>query len=71
MGLLVVWVFRLRAEGGPIVQAAAVAETPGWMVWTTVIAGYVALVVIAIWPNVAKTSEITAAGDRGDLDRGE
>jgi uncharacterized membrane protein len=71
VGLLLVWVFRLRAQGGSLVRAAAVAATPGWFVWATVVVGYACLFLIALWPDVGKASELRGAGDRGDLDDGD
>ena len=71
VGLLLVWLFRLGSEDEPLVQAAAVSSTPGWIVLGVVIAGYVCLFVIAFWPDAAAMTETGGAVDRGDLGRDE
>ncbi|NHN48110.1 DUF2270 domain-containing protein [Halostella sp. JP-L12] len=68
-GLLLVWLFRLGGEEAPIVEAATVSGTAGWVVFGVVIAGYVCLFALAFWPNVAATSETAEGTDRGDLGR--
>ena len=67
VGLLFVWLFRLNGESGPLIQAAAVSNTPGWLVFTVVLAVYGCLTVIAFWPDAAAITETGNNGDRGDL----
>lgn len=67
-GLLVVWLFRLNSADESLVQAAAMSNTPGWIVLGVVIVGYLSLVVIAFWPGTTAVSELDDGVDRGDLD---
>jgi len=67
--LLFAWLFRLSGERGSLVQATAISNTPGWIVFGTVVAGCVCLFLIALWPNAAATAETNDAVDRGDLER--
>lgn len=68
VGLLFVWLFRLNGADEPLVQAAAMSSTPGWIVFGVVSVGYVSLVVIAFWPGTRTVSELDEEADRGDLD---
>jgi uncharacterized membrane protein len=67
-GLLLVWLVRLSGENKPIIEAASVSGTPGWIIFTGVVAGYVCLFAITFWPDVGLTTETGDEGDRGDLD---
>lgn len=69
VGLLFVWVFRLNGADESLVQAAAISNTPGWIVLGVVSVGYVCLVVIAFWPGTRTVSELNDNIDRGDLER--
>ena len=67
-GLLVAWLVRLGGEDEPIVEAASVSSTPGWLVLSIVLAGYVCLFVTAFWPYATSPSEIHGDANRGDLE---
>ncbi|WP_135535451.1 MULTISPECIES: DUF2270 domain-containing protein [Halostella] len=67
IGLLLVWLVRLSGESEPIVEAASVSGTPGWIVFTCVIAGYVCAFAIAFWPDAQASTETDSEVDRGDL----
>jgi len=67
VGLLLVWLVRLSGESRPIVAAASVSGTPGWIVVSCVLAGYVSLFAITFLPDVALTTETADEGDRGNL----
>ena len=51
-----------------MIRAAAVSNTPGWLVFAVVLAVYGCLTVIALWPDAAAITEMGNNGDRGDLD---
>ena len=68
VGLLFVWLFRLSGENQPLIRAAAVSSTPGWIVFAVVLAVYGCLTVIALWPDAAGITETGDSDDRGDLD---
>lgn len=63
--LLLVWVVRLSGADGPIVSAAAVAGVPGPFVVGTVLAAFLGLIVLALWPHPETPTE---TADRGGLD---
>ena len=69
LGLVLVWLFRLIGAAEPLVQAAAMSNTPGWVVLSVVLVASLSLVVIAFWPGTTTVSEIDDDIDRGDLDR--
>ncbi|GAB3666172.1 DUF2270 domain-containing protein [Halopiger thermotolerans] len=71
VGLLIVWIVRLTDAEAPLLRAAAVSRTPGWLVVGLVAAVYLALTAVAFWPNAAAVSETTEEGDRGDLEADE
>lgn len=71
IGLLFVWLFRLNGADEPLVQAAAMSDTPGWIVFSLVIVGYGCLFLIAFWPGMETVSEMDDTVDRGDLRRDE
>lgn len=70
-GLLLVWLFRLNGADEPLVAAAAVSGTSGWVVFAAVVAGYVCLFVVAFWPDPEVMTETGEGVDRGDLGRDE
>jgi len=67
-GLLLVWLFRLSGADEPLVQAASVSGTPGWIILTAVAVAYVCLFGIAFLPDAGVESETTGSDDRGDLE---
>ena len=67
-GLLLVWFLRLSGAGEPLLQAARVSGAPGWVVFATVFAVYLAMFVAALWPGADVPTETSETGDRGDLD---
>ena len=67
-GLLFVWLFRLNGADGSLVQAAAMPNTPGWLVLGVVVVGYLYLVITAFWPGTKAVSELDDDVDRGDLE---
>lgn len=71
LGLGVVWLVRLHGEDGPLVGAARVANTPGWVVVGVVSVLYAGLFVVAFGPFAQTTSETEESADRGDLDSDE
>jgi uncharacterized membrane protein len=70
-GLLLVWLFRLNGADDPLLQAASVSNVPGWAVVGAVVAGYLVLLAMAVWPGAAATAETSESGDLGDLERNE
>ena len=70
-GLFFVWVSRLSGANAPLIRAAAVANTPGRIVFAVVIAVYGCLTVVAIWPDAAAITETGDSDDRGDLSSNE
>jgi uncharacterized membrane protein len=67
VGLLLVWLFRLGGEDEPLMEAAAVSGTPGWIVFGAVAVAYAVLFVVTFWPSASAPSETGEAVDRGDL----
>lgn len=67
-GLLLVWLFRLSGADEPMVQAASVSGTPGWIIVAAVAVGYVCLFAVALVPDAGEESETTGSVDRGDLE---
>lgn len=68
-GLLLVWLLRLSGSGEPIVRAASVSGTPGWIVVGVVAVLYVCLFAVALWPNPGAMTETGGGVDRGNLER--
>ncbi|WP_373325158.1 DUF2270 domain-containing protein [Halomicrobium urmianum] len=68
LGLLLVWLFRLHGADGPLVAAASISETPGWIVLSAVGVAYAALLALALVPDAAAPTETGGDVDRGDLD---
>jgi uncharacterized membrane protein len=71
LGLLFVWIVRLTGADEPLVQAAAVSGTPGWVVLVVVGLAYAVLVLVAVVTDAGATSEMVDGADRGDLRRSE
>lgn len=67
-GLLLVWLLRLSNADEPVITAASVSGTPGWIVVGAVTLLYVCLFVIAFWPYREAMTETSDAADHGDLD---
>ena len=67
-GLLLVWLFRLAGADESLVQAASVSGTPGWVVFGSVLVGYVCLFAVAFWPDAEALTETGEGIDFGDLD---
>nr|WP_226011158.1 DUF2270 domain-containing protein [Halomicrobium salinisoli] len=68
LGLLLVWLFRLHGADGPLVPAASVSGTPGWVVVAAVGVAYAALLALALVPDADAPTETDGDLDRGDLD---
>ena len=68
-GLVLVWLFRLSGDDVPILEAAAVQSTPGWLVVAFVLGTYLCLLALAVWPDLSHTAETDRAVDHGDLER--
>ncbi len=68
IGLLLVWLFRLHGADGPLVAAASVSGTPGWVVFAAVGVAYAALLTLALVPDAAAPTETGGDVDRGDLE---
>ncbi len=69
VGLLLVWLFRLSGESGSIFEAAALADTPGWLVITVVLLGYLCLIVLTVQPDIAVEAETRHTDESDGLDR--
>lgn len=67
VGLFLVWLFRLNGAAEPLIQAAAVSGTPGWLVFGAVSVVYICLFGIAFWPTATDMAETDKAVDHGDL----
>lgn len=69
IGLFLVWVFRLNGADEPLITAASVSNTPGWLVFGGVIVGYAIVASIAFWPEAEAPTETGEPADRGNLER--